>query len=59
MVSHRDKVTHVGDKYTDEMCRYYLMYWTPRSSMHGSLRTKDCDNGDPSIHWSNYFATVP
>ncbi|XP_078486747.1 putative peptidylglycine alpha-hydroxylating monooxygenase 1 [Ciona intestinalis] len=59
MHNFRNRVTKTGGKHTDEMCNFYMMYWTPRTKITQSLPTKECNNGYPWVHWRNYFTTLP
>nr|CAG4648544.1 EOG090X0318 [Polyphemus pediculus] len=52
MVSNRNWVTKIGLTSDDEMCNFYIMYWTEGSE---GLKTKHCySRGPPLYSWSGW-----
>ncbi|XP_064106130.1 peptidylglycine alpha-hydroxylating monooxygenase-like isoform X1 [Macrobrachium nipponense] len=49
MQSNRDRITRVGATNEDEMCNFYIMYWTQKEP----LRKKSCFSlGPPFYYWN-------
>ncbi|XP_066967687.1 peptidylglycine alpha-hydroxylating monooxygenase isoform X2 [Macrobrachium rosenbergii] len=56
MQSNRDRITRIGSLNNDEMCNFYIMYWSEREP----LEQKYCFTGGPPLYsWAVDFATVP
>ncbi|XP_069941434.1 peptidylglycine alpha-hydroxylating monooxygenase isoform X1 [Cherax quadricarinatus] len=57
MESKRDRTTRVGAFNKDEMCNFYIMYWTPSTE---PLRQKYCFSpGPPLYRWQQEFSSLP
>jgi len=49
MVSERNRITKIGSTNEDEMCNFYMMYWTKGNS----LKNKYCfSSGPPFYYWN-------
>ncbi|XP_068233218.1 peptidylglycine alpha-hydroxylating monooxygenase isoform X2 [Palaemon carinicauda] len=56
MQSNRDRITRVGSFNNDEMCNFYIMYWSEGEP----LEQKYCFTGGPPLYsWAVDFSTVP
>ncbi|XP_045609532.1 peptidylglycine alpha-hydroxylating monooxygenase isoform X2 [Procambarus clarkii] len=57
MESKRDRTTRVGPFNKDEMCNFYIMYWTASSE---PLQKKYCFSfGPPLYRWQKQFFSIP
>jgi len=57
MVSNRDWTTRIGLTVEDEMCNFYIMYWTEGSE---GLQTQKCwSYGPPLYKWSMKLKNIP
>ncbi|XP_037080976.1 peptidylglycine alpha-hydroxylating monooxygenase-like [Pollicipes pollicipes] len=50
MNNYRSRITRVGNTGRDEMCNFYLMYW----SEDGALNMPNCfREGPPQLYWTS------
>ncbi|XP_078590499.1 peptidylglycine alpha-hydroxylating monooxygenase-like [Branchiostoma floridae x Branchiostoma japonicum] len=54
MTSHRDTVTKIGETNADEMCNFYIMYYTGRTD---DLTVQWCFQ--QNYHWEEHFSSIP
>lgn len=50
--TNRDRVTEVGATNMDEMCNFYLMYYTENGT---PLKRKYCNGAGPPEYWNNFY----
>ncbi|KAL4228097.1 hypothetical protein ACF0H5_013532 [Mactra antiquata] len=56
MSSERDFFTKIGPQHIDEMCNFYVMYYT---NYKGPLHIEYCMRDAQNFHWSDFLTTPP
>ncbi|XP_045156226.2 peptidylglycine alpha-hydroxylating monooxygenase-like [Mercenaria mercenaria] len=56
MSSQRNFYTNIGPKHQDEMCNFYIMYYT---DYKGTLQIEYCMRDAQSFHWTEYLTSPP